>query len=213
MNIGVVIPSKSNLEGLGGILHDIEVDTDTAHVVVIDNGYTKLTLEEGGGTIIRDTTPSIYRLWNRGADFLRELGCCDKVVFLNDDIHLLAAGSGWLERLVRPLYNDYWVTCPDHLGQQIPGQITDVRGTYRHGGMCGFAFAIDINKCPRFDERYHWWYGDDDFAFRVERAGGKIGRVGGLHLHHDHSTTLNKENVASQIAEDTALFRGIWGDA
>lgn len=215
MKIGVTIPSKTEFESLANLA--VQLDEQDPHAVVfVDNGYEPplhapdhLSVSSTF-QIIRDETPSIYTLWNRGYERLVELGC-DRVVILNDDIVL--EGEDWLERLCAPLGDEYWVTCPDYT-RADPLGVTPVRGVWRHGGMCGWAFAVNVERVGSkpFDEGFSYWYGDDAFSFGIERSGGMVGRVGGLYLEHIQSATLNQVDVSAEIAQDTARFRALWGD-
>jgi hypothetical protein len=210
--IGVVIPSRAQRQLLTDLIVQLVQDGGADRIVVLDNGYDPPlgTHAIAGYETVRDESPSIYALWNHGFARARAAGC-DKVVLLNDDVELI--GPNWLRRLTAPLHDETWVTCPDHTRRLLAGAYEETSGTYRHGGMPGFAFAVDASALlsKPFDERYSWWYGDDDFVFRVERDGGRIVRVGGLHLNHVESATLNQTDVRDAVARDAELFHATWG--
>jgi hypothetical protein len=212
VKVGVVIPSRTEAVSLHRLTHQLLHDPALDHLVIIDNGYANPGAAVpvlGGGrvTVIRDETPSIYHLWNVGYRQAVDRGC-DRVVFLNDDVALV--GENWLFRLTQPLgpNSDWWATCPDHLGLTRKGAVRSISGTFRQGGMPGYAFAIEASRFDTdpFDERFSWWYGDDVFVRGILDAGGQVGRIGGLHLKHTHSATLDKTDVADAIICDHDLY-------
>jgi len=209
MSVAVVIPSRTERESLERLIKQLVSPPAVDLIVVIDNGHEP-ALEDAEHEVIRDETPSIYHLWNVGFERAKAVGC-EVVIFLNDDVELIGDPARWVSRIVSPFRDpDVWATCPDHTETLPDGTTREVLGTYRHGGMPGFAFAVWADKHENFDERYSWWYGDDAFAFKIERDGGKIIRVGGLHVKHNQSSTLNKTDVTDALVSDTLLFQQEW---
>jgi hypothetical protein len=212
MSVGVVIPSRTELESLTRLIEQFDGAVD--HIIIIDNGHEpelqELPIPYVGVEVIRDETPSIYHLWNVGFERAKVAGC-EVVVFLNDDVELIGDLDTWFGRLIDPMKDpDVWVTCPDHTEELPEGATREVTGTFRHGGMPGFAFAVWAEIHEGFNEDYSWWYGDDEFAFKIERDGGKIIRVGGLHVKHHQSVTLNKTDVTEALVKDVMLFNKRW---
>lgn len=164
---------------------------------MFDNGSTDATpdyLREVRTLDSRFTTvdapgDTIYEMWGRGLGLARAHDA-DHVAILNNDLVLapgtLQALSGALDR-----HPDLWVTYPDYDRRVAQGvgetALRRTSGTYRHGGMCGYAFMLNVAHItwePLIDPHLTWWAGDDDLAFEIEERGGGQGRVVGLPVDH-----------------------------
>lgn len=180
--------------------------------------------EESHGKIIICTAEgnSIYEMWNLGwRQSLEDFGDEVLIAFLNNDIDFL---PGTLEVLAKALVrNEVWVTYPDSScdvgnGARLTGRTIATRGSKRHGGMTGHCFMIKGGihtkaGFPLFDERYGCWYGDDDFAFRINQYGFEIHRIEGLPCNHLNEATVQyRPDVAARRDQDRSLFVGQWGD-
>ena len=143
------------------------------------------------------------------------------VAFVNNDI---AFRPGTLEVLARAvLRNEIWATYPDpHAcvadGVRLTGRTFATKGSKRHGGMTGHCFLVKggihtAGGLAMFDERFHCWYGDDDFAFRIERAGYQIHCVEGLPCDHlNEATVVHRPEWAERREADRNLFVALWGN-
>jgi len=157
------------------------------------------------------STGTIYQSWNRGMDITSD---CAPLLVLNDDIIL---EPGAISECVRHLswqtpvmgFN-YFTQLP--LSHVVDQDVMYVKGTYREGGLGGFAFAVLPNSCPRVDDRFRWWYGDDDLIRRVHSQGKRAGIA--LHAYVKHpvpSTSGNQMGwLGEAVAHDTELFHKLW---
>ena len=61
-----------------------------------------------------------------------------------------------------------------------------VASTFKNGGLAGFAFMVrgEVFDHLAFDERFSWWYGEDDFVAAITAAGGRAGVVGEARVEH-----------------------------
>jgi hypothetical protein len=97
---------------------------------------------------------------------------------------------------------------------ELPRREWEVDGTFRHGGLGGFAFFVD----PRFVEpippAYNWWYGDDHLVNATRAKGGRVGVYGQFRVVHHTSTTGNAhwERLAPLVAGDRVAYVERWGD-
>lgn len=114
----------------------------------------------------------IYKTWNFGM----RVGALFNVptLILNDDIILPPSSAR--DVCLELLTSDYAIIGFNYDARKFPPpEIVAVRGTYRHGGIGGFAFGVNPRRCARVDQRFMWWGGDDDLMFATEALGGKIG--------------------------------------
>ena len=87
-----------------------------------------------------------------------------------------------------------------------------VVGSYREGGITGFAFVVRPVPGIRFDESFHWWGGDDDIVYQYRQAGYHAIKMVGRAVLHWASTTSNaRPEVLSGIGEDRQRLLDKWG--
>lgn len=163
--------------------------------------------------------PNLSRLWNRGIEWAayraRENGATrwDTLV-LNDDF---IAGPHFVERLQNALRADHAVVASPYVFGSGNSERVDV---YQRTGtlqgqttkMAGFAFMIRGESGLRLDERFRWWYGDDDLAQQACAAGGRV-VVHGLtwdHRRPDQQTYARSE-LMEQAGRDRYAFVDKWG--
>jgi hypothetical protein len=116
-----------------------------------------------------------------------------------------------------------WAVYPDYrvdattteLPSVIPLDLTPTKGTYQHGGMCGWAFMLRGEApIPPVDEQFEWWYGDDDLVRNITTRGKKVCRVNGLGLNHVNEATANNgdnEWTHGAKSRDSKRFKEKWG--
>lgn len=207
----------------------------TARVYLLDNGgdavhaqaarAQQMALAQAhGGRLQRIAAEdfNIHQMWNMGwAAALQDFGDQVLIAFVNNDIHFR---PGTLEVLARALLkNEVWATHPDNSarvadGVRLSGRSITTHGSKRHGGLTGHCFVIKggihtLGGLAMFDTRFHWWYGDDDFAFRIERAGYQVHAVEGLPCDHlNEATLVHRPEWAARRDADRALFVALWGE-
>jgi GT2 family glycosyltransferase len=206
-----------------------------ARVLLLDNGGTPPHAQDAGARwaalaaahgerfqVIAAEGCNIHQMWNIGwRAALHDFGDQVLVAFINNDIRFR---PGLLEVLGRAvLRNEIWVTFPDARscvadGVRLTGYTRAASGSKRHGGMAGHCFLIKggahtLGGLAMFDERFQCWYGDDDFAFRVEQAGYQLHAVAGLPCDHlNEATMVHRPDWAARRAGDHALFVTLWGE-
>jgi hypothetical protein len=165
---------------------------------------------------------SLYRSWNDGWSRASVHAMLSddpvNVAFLNDDLRV---PPNLVEALSAALRSDedVWAAYPDYrvpvASTHASGALTATFGTFRHAGMCGFCFMTKAELLGRglttIDENLKWWFGDDDFAFQVERAGKRIVRVDGLGIDHIGGGSAPRPGMQDQIDADKALAFEKWG--
>jgi len=146
---------------------------------------------------------SLYSVWNL---LVGETGgsgwSAVNFALLNNDVRVPDGLVGHLARALRSAPPKVAAVYPDWnrplaAGVDVTGDLTPTRGTWRAGGLSGFAFMfraelVHGGLLPPFDERYEWIFGDGDWVEALEHAGFTAARVEGLPLEHDKSTTANR---------------------
>lgn len=158
---------------------------------------------------------NIYAAWNWGIDEARSSGK-DTVMILNDDIEI---GRGSVK-----LVHDTLMAHPNHgavgWDYTTARPTSDFRngeyvsGTYRKGGIGGFAFGVRSDSLL-IDERFTWWGGDDDLLNKIERRMGRrcmILRGLGV-VHHTSTSTLARPEVLANVGNDRTLMLETWGES
>jgi glycosyltransferase involved in cell wall biosynthesis len=232
--VPVYFPTVQHV-GMTDALLERLFDEAVARVYVLHNGGDAAQVEQAEAMFARHGTAqgsrlqvlaardmNIHQMWNLGwSAALNDFGDDVLIAFLNNDIMFR---PGMLEVLARAvLRNEVWVTYPDPScrvadGVHLSGRTRATRGSKRHGGMTGHCFLIKggihtRGGCAMFDTRYRCWYGDDDFAFRVERHGYQIHCVEGLPCDHLNEATMqHRPDLMALRAADRELFVAHWGD-
>ena len=81
-----------------------------------------------------------------------------------------------------------------------------------HDGMTGWACMLRGELGIRWDEQFHWWYGDNDLDLRCRLEHGGVVAVPGAAPDHKHPSEQTVSSVElSRIAnEDGARFNNKW---
>jgi GT2 family glycosyltransferase len=143
-----------------------------------------------GATVVRKPEDTIYGMWNDAAKWASTMEG-SYLALLNDDIHL---EPGVLTKLVEALDDNPALALVSVDWDDTPVEepyVTRALGTFREGGIAGWAFAVKPNRWPGIDPLYRCWYGDDSLVEQLIREGWEVGRYRGLHLVHETSTTIH----------------------
>ena len=218
--VHVVIPTKSNFDGLVALLGDVVADPKIGTVCVVADGinaYNSLPeLPDGVLKIFVPEGVGIQAMWNRGMEIVGD----GHVAFLNDDVRL---DSGCLSSLCESLDRNehFGLICPNYTDLDMTEykEVSDsCRSRYDGtGGMAGFAMVLrsDLVKAWEFDERLKWWYGDDDLIQWVVQKASHQAVISHLtRCKHEDSKTIrtNKPKGFSRLVEeDRIYFISKWG--
>lgn len=189
--ISAVIPTLYHPPQLGRLLEVLEEDEVEVHL---------LESESFGHRI--------YVGWNAGVR--KSTG--DFIAILNDDIEILPGTLPMMAAVlaaqprVGVVYPDQSAPLSGGIPDRVQIQLTE--GSGRVGGMTGFCFMFRSDLGVPFDERYNWWYGDDQFDLDVRLKGLTIGRVNGLPISHAQSTSASKRQgeLDPLIRSDSLLW-------
>ena len=81
-------------------------------------------------------------------------------------------------------------------------------------GINPWCFAIRPQFWQEIDERYHVWFGDDEFQNAIAEAGHRCIMVRGVPVFHPpggDTTMSHRPGVAALRMEDQALYASKWG--
>jgi len=201
----VVMAIKDRHEMTAALLRQL---TDADQFFLFDNG-SRVPFP---GAASRPTA-TIHQMWNEGLDAASAAagGAAHDVAVLNNDLDV---GPGFLTGLSRGLRSDdrNWLAFPDWQGLcATDGEVRAISG--REGNhLSGWAMLLRGEAGLRFDERFEWWYGDDDLQRQIETAGQRLVAVGGLrcvHLESGWSTSASPVLQAKAEA-DQVRFEKKW---
>lgn len=212
---GMVISLLNQLNELRGNL----VNT----VFLFDNGMPKEILDRccqiPNVSIIKSYNTGIYQMWNAGIKLSLQAGSLDSIAIFNDDIQLINK-SNWFEEFLSPFESDdVWATCANYDYQHdLSPSFKDVIGTFKDRGFAGFCFAVKseayIQGLPLFDERYEWWYGDDDFVHSVHKAGKRTTMSLNAGIVHINGGSQSADQYTpafnAKVARDRDLYFSKW---
>jgi len=152
---------------------------------------------------------NLYAAWNKCIDLTSRDGVG---AILNDDIYVHPDSFARIEKSVRTTEGVVGWDAWGPVSENPSSHLRRVNGTYRTHGLAGFAFAFPTTTAPRFDEKYTWWYGDDDWVARCGRSGLPlyVESLCGVH-HHTSTTQQARPWVTENVGQDKELFESTWG--
>lgn len=235
--VSVIIPTITEVDSLLEMVRVL--DPQVGHrgrIEVLDNGHLPPGRERvwqldtealfGLPVAVWDTRGMLlYQQWNFGLRVAQ--GLCGRrgvrgfAVVLNDD---LVVPDHLIDSLLAPMLADprIWVTHVDpraSSGSTPTGRVTRTVGSFRHGGMTGWAWAVRLaplaaGRVPLIDSRLKIWGGDDDIALSVRRAGGHQVRVRGLGVDHGGEASCNAADLRAWVDrnkwQDVAVVQSKW---
>lgn len=211
--VSVFIPTIGRSPVLVELILSLAADPIVRRITIGDNGmepdqlalieaacdrifYAEVTDQRGVG---------LYAMWNQA---ITEAD--GHLAILNDDVRIPMGMVSCLA--LAALAHDLTLVCPDYAltDPHLSLHVELVQGTYRDGGVCGFAFLVDADRCPLIDERFRIWYGDDDLVWKIREQGGRVGILRGLPVEHLGSLSVNSSDwVPAAQAEDAALWQSL----
>lgn len=221
MSVSVVIPVKDNLGLTADLIEQLVEQDGHDEILVFDNGSSSQTAEwlkrrESRGILryIEAAGRSLYQMWNEGATMARRRDPQACIAFLNNDLRL---GPHFLGRLEDAFRHDpaLWAISPDTNGHQVDA-VRYVSSTFKGGGLTGFAFVVrgEVFDRVSFDERFEWWFGDDDFVAQIRALSGRVGVVGDATVEHiggGSQTVRYTKHVLAAIERDRRRMWEKWG--
>lgn len=190
-------------------------------VVVVNNCtprragmITSICMREGASSVLWDSNLSnIYSIWRWGAELAQAQE--RYLAVLNDDIALPPMSVAQMEQVMleNPDYGaigwDYW-----HPDLNRFDYVRKVSGSYRKGGVGGFAFMFNPESHALPDPEFGWWGGDDDWFNQIRQDGLRLGVAMGMGVKHWPSTSSSRRpEVLQSIEQDRCRMLAKWGEA
>jgi len=167
-----------------------------------------LHAREAGTIDAYRTDATIYDSWNEAMDV-----CAGPLAVLNDDIEL---PPGSIAEALRHLSPVTPIVGLNYDPESMVAREADVRvvsGTFKSGGVGGFAFVVDPVYAPRVHPGFRWWYGDDDLMRRVAESGRRLVIAQGAPVAHPEPSTSGNQMpwLGDAVRADRLLFESLWG--
>lgn len=182
-------------------------------IVVIQNGPDPI--EHPNTSVVSDpgSDMNISRWWNLGIDYAENTSNTEKwnTLVVNDDV---VACHNLVETLSREMRMNSSVLC-------YPNQWDNHRVLHRsvgpvdlHHRVTGYCFMLRGEAKLRLDERFVWWYGDDDLDWTARRLGGSL-LVPWCKVEHKlpNGTMMAHPELHAQVSQDRETFIQKWGYA
>ena len=159
--VDVVIPTKSNLDGLNRLIAQLSKDNKVNKIIVVTDGTQEFIsfYPEKVRLVAVKRGVGIHKMWNLG---LSLVDAGSHVAFINDDV---SVNPDAMTVLCQELDKDARIglICPKYAGDSDVDIVTQTtcRGRYNGtGGMAGFCMMLASDLVPqfKFDERMVWWY-------------------------------------------------------
>lgn len=222
--VSVIIPTKSNFEGLFKIISNIHNSHIVEKIYIIADGdvcydYLVGKVDSYENIILLKTNAGsgIHVMWNLALNQV-ELSHC---LFLNDDVDIssddIAVMSGILD-----INKDFGLVCPNYDNRILKTAFQYVNQTCRgrydgSGGLAGFAMMLakGLADSWRFDETMKWWFGDDDILNWVTRTKKRKAALTNLAQCSENSSwTITNDppkDFEKDIENDRLIFALKWG--
>jgi len=216
----IVIPTVGKNEMIVNLLQQIrDINDDVIkNIYIFDNGMPESVRGqclEFNVEIIPSHGDGIYQMWNKGIIKCISDKDIEYICIFNDDL-ILDIKEDWFKSLLEPLKNtNIWATCGNY-NQDIHDVSLDykqVTGTYKDNGFAGFCFAINKNAflsgLSLFDEKFNWWYGDDDFVHNVHRLHKFTAvscRAKMLHIDGGSKSVVQYTPEFNQMVEEDRMY-------
>ena len=216
-SVDVVIPFKSNLNGLMMLVAELMHDEKVAKIIVVADGLVAYNMLRGlpsiAHIVLAPEGVGISAMWNIGS----KVGNASHVVFINDDVTL---GTDCITNMLYSLERNpsYGIVCPQYANTDDKKDIVTLdtcRGRYDGtGGIAGFCmmFARDLRHF-KFDENMLWYWSDDDAMRQIHQWGRQTAIVASARCIHAHSQTIANDppvDFVEQIEKDRKYFEQKW---
>ena len=214
--VDVVIPTKSNFDGLFSLVDHLQNDETVEKIVVICDGeesFNYIGKKTNGKMKVFcvDLSIGIHKMWNTGIQYLIDIGNVDKgnhIAFINDDVSL-ADGAMLNSCIILDSMEDVGLVTPDWTGE-VNDEFYEVTA---FGGFCMCVKSALIKEW-RFDESMKWWYGDNDIiTWVVYEKDMKTGIAGKAKCWGNESKTIRNDppkNFHQIIENDASIFHQKW---
>jgi glycosyltransferase involved in cell wall biosynthesis len=209
-----VIPTHDRPDVLQRCLQAIAPQVD--EIIIIDNNTVPGQIDTWPhgpkfGTIVLPVVmspPNLSKLWNIGLDFAEiAAGPQERdwyVAVLNDDA---IAPQGWFDVVINDMARTGAVAgCSGP--RAATHRVAEPIDLYTR--MTGWAFILKGNEGLRADERFEYWFGDDDLGWQAAERGGMT-MVQGFQVENLFPNGSMTPELHARTALDAQAFVDKWG--
>lgn len=195
-----VIPTYNRPMELEALLYSLQVNgVDRFNTLIINNGDPLDSWFYRHAIVVEDDNrdPHIYEQWNWGlawAAHKHGRRVAHHVAILNDDVELPADFMIRMQDVL--MKSSATIAFPNQHGATKPFHRSGYGKVDTLQRLTGYAFVVNGHHGIRCDERFKWWYGDDDLDRQArERYLGTylVHDVTVTHKHPDESTNSSPE--------------------
>lgn len=211
--IDVVIPTKSNFDGLFFLIKQLQADDSVERIVVVADGrdaFKHVASKFGPKMKVFevDLSIGIHKMWNVGIEYL--VNEQNHIAFINDDVSL----SDNAMTNVCKFLDEH-----QDVGLVSPSWTDDMSGEFHEiTAFGGFCMCVQSSLIPewRFDESMKWWYGDNDIISWVTCDKDlKVGVTGLARCSGNNSQTIRNDppkNFQALINNDARIYHEKWDE-
>jgi hypothetical protein len=214
--IDVIIPTKSNFEGLFCLVSQLQKDDAVGKIVIVCDGdkafkYVANRMSLKMKVFMVDLSIGIHKMWNVGIQYLLDAGNIEKgnhVAFINDDVSL---GDNCMSIMSSLLDSE------KSIGLATPSWTKDIQDEFTDmTAFAGFCMCVqsELIREWRFDEEMKWWYGDNDIISWVTHDKHlRTGIFGKAQCYGNKSMTIVNDppkNFQALINNDARIYHEKW---
>lgn len=221
----VAIPTRDRWDLLRPLLWDLTRHEYVDSIIVFDNSDDQIVPRDylmGRVRVFDARGKSIYRMWNDAIFYCQVFKSRNDgdpyLMLLNDDVRIQDRIIENMRKImdhhpeVGILGADYTTTMYDTVTDTLTYR--EVHGSYKDGGIGGWAFMLRTSLRVECDEQFEWWCGDDDLFRQVEEKGYKLGIADGCwveHMHGGSQTERMYPELEHAKGRDVERMRAKWG--
>lgn len=219
--VDVVIPTKSNIEGVNNLLSSIKDNPLIRTIYIVADGERARSRFNFSGPNIEIRTVAeesgIHVMWNI---CLNELDDSSHILFINDDIDMPSESIDGMSTTLDS-FPEVGLVCPNYSGTTVElpyRSVVDICGGRYDGtgGMAGFCMMLrnSLRSEWRFDESMKWWFGDNDIVNWIVHTKGLVAAISPLATcANNKSWTITYDppkNFYNDIKMDQMIFERKW---
>lgn len=208
MSLDIIIPVWNQIDLTLQCLTSISMHTRNYRIILIDNGsdfdvshqlLIATSIQPGSFYVRNPTNLGFVKAVNQGL----KLATNKYVAILNNDVEV---SPGWAEKLTEPMEKikslaatGPLTTTPDcwqgreEVMEPGPNTLRILPSSAMLAFFCVVLRRAVVEEVGYLDERFGLGFGDDDdYCFRIHRAGFDLGLVQDLVIKHHHRSTFKK---------------------
>jgi len=189
-DLWLVIPTSNRFNYLDEIIRNSLIPEKNIVLVRTEDGPVFGNVQN---IFVKTGKVNIQKWWNVGINYAEKHGA-KLVAVLNDDVYI---SPGSLQAIALELLE----------------QNAALGFPYPHSGrLAGYCWILNLNSTVRPDERFKWWFGDNDLQMQAQSCSKYI--YVSADVQHLEGGKLTEENQSLKVLaeKDHAAFIQKWGE-